>query len=95
MKYAVAGKDIPQEQELFNKLWAMLKRYYLITTDNESDMYWERLVDEAGELYKTIPPNTPFTKFAKDMILGELEYLENLSKQRKHDTHDKHNKQYM
>lgn len=83
MKYAVTGKDIPQEQELFNSLWAILKRYYLITSDSESDTYWESLIKEANTLYEALPANTPLAKFGKDLIISELEYIDKLSRERK------------
>lgn len=69
-----AKEDIKEEREIFNELWAILKRFYFIENQDE---IWESLIRETTETY-----NKHKCQLAKGMILAIINHLEKLSKNR-------------
>lgn len=75
----VEAKEIPVAQTIYNTGWAIVKKYYNITEDNEEA--WEALVNDANALYKT-GIDTATRKLSEAMALGVLDYIEQISKER-------------
>lgn len=48
----VSAKDIPIESRFMTDLWAFRKRFYV---PEEPDSFWEKLCDEADDLYNKYP----------------------------------------
>ena len=68
--------ELKQRHEIVQAAWQLLKSHSDI---QDTDEYWEQLVNEATEIYERYK-----TKFAKDMVIAVLNELE---RERNHDEH--------
>lgn len=79
---SVTAKEIPREQAIFNTGWAMLKKYYNISPDNEKDEIWEAIIAEANTLY-SMGKGTAAEPISKGLALSIVETIEKLYNERK------------
>ena len=70
------------EQGIFNGAWALLKRYYLISPENETDQAWDEIVKGANDLYE-IGKGTRAEELGKTIALGVIDHIERVYKMRR------------
>ena len=74
------AKDMPVEQEIFNKAWGLIKTYHNIECWG-MDREWDRVVYLTEKIYSLGQDKEPeIQSLAKNIALAVVEYLELISK---------------
>ncbi|MFA7162823.1 MAG: hypothetical protein WC097_01565 [Eubacteriales bacterium] len=76
------AEDIKTEQAIFNKAWALLKKYYFIAPETETEEDWEAVVAGASDIYNT-GKDTIAEDLGKAIALATIDHIEKLYKERK------------
>jgi|GEM_PF-2385303 len=73
-------EEIAVESKIFNRLWAILKKYYHI---NDQEDEWQAVIDELVAFYNEFE-----APLARSMAMAVLDHLEGIVKNRNNEWSD-------